>query len=63
MHLPMKVKLKKEMLMVWVFLLFQMDLLMKAKLRTIKFGKGKYIDAQGKVYEGKFKYGAFIKNR
>ena len=37
MHLPMKVKSKKEKLMVWVFLLFQMDLLMKAKLKKIKF--------------------------
>ena len=45
--------------MVWVFLLFQMDLLMKAKLKNKIHGKGKYTDAQGKVYEGKFSYGSF----
>ena len=33
----------------------------EGKVKSNKIhGKGKYIDAQGKVYEGKFKYGAFI---
>jgi len=33
----------------------------EGKVKSNKIhGKGKYTDAQGKVYEGKFKYGAFI---
>ena len=44
--------------MVWVFLLFLDGSTYEGKVKkNIIHGKGKYTDAQGKVYEGKFKFG------